>query len=210
MQNNYRIINFLRKLFKVFLWLSIINLVFIASISIIEIFIGSENVIDYPLKGKQSVDPSFLYDINKVGEVKNAQFTFELDKKEDGSFLSIFYNMIITLFYGLLIFFISKLSYKFFVDLQKGCLKGELFLKVNYFRIKKIGFLLLILVVFNWLDEIISDYALLRNFLVKAESVHFNPDLSSVLNIVSVLVVFVFAEIYRAGIEMKEESEYTI
>lgn len=42
------------------------------------------------------------------------------------------------------------------------------------------------------------------------QSYDIKPDYSLLTEIVSVLLVFVFAEVYRVGIEMKEEAEHTI
>ena len=61
------------------------------------------------------------------------------------------------------------------------------------------------MVLYSWIKEIINFVLDLKMGIFQIEL-----GLSDLSGLITVLVIFVFAELYRAGIEMKEESEFII
>ena len=94
--------------------------------------------------------------------------------------------------------------------MEKKILQGIFFVRDNYYRIRKCGFFMLVLVMVNWLYEIINTYILFRYPKGNTVEFHIQFDGTILFPVILVAIIFVFAEIYRAGIEMKEESEFTI
>ncbi|WP_154198657.1 DUF2975 domain-containing protein [Ancylomarina sp. 16SWW S1-10-2] len=107
-------------------------------------------------------------------------------------------------------FFVFRYAYQIFDDLQKRDKDSNYFSIEIYQRLRKIGFLLLASRLYLFINGAIISWFVLDNFSIMDHDVNFQPDYIYLLSIVKVLVIFVFAEIYRTGIKMKEESEFTI
>jgi len=206
MKNSYRIINLLRRLFKVFLWASIVNVLIVIGFITADFFttVKENNSSVVVIENSQNIlnEKLLVEAVSKAGWIykysSDADSTFQISHPFDALFFSV---LVLLMFYY---------SHRFFIELQKGFKTGCLFFEANYLRIKKIGFLLLTMLFYSWIKVIFNYVINSKSSIGKLNSFHFEFDSSDLTPIVMVLLIFVFAEIYRAGIEMKEESEYTI
>lgn len=205
MKNNYRIINLLRRLFKVFLWASIVNVLIVIGFITVGFFTTvKENDSSVVVEKSQNI----LNEKLLVEAVSKAGWIYKYSSDADSTFQ--ISHPFGALFFSILVLLVFYYSHRFFVELQKGFKTRCLFFDANYLRIKKIGFLLLSMLFYSWFKVIVNYVIDLKNSVGKMNSFHFEFDTSDLTPIVIVLLIFVFAEVYRAGIEMKEESEYTI
>ncbi|MGZ2371081.1 DUF2975 domain-containing protein [Ancylomarina sp. YFZ004] len=206
MKNNYKIINLLRRLFKVFLWLSIVNIVVVVYFVGVGFFSTSEEIGDHSKISEKT--ENILKEISSIEVDTKVGWTYKYSSNQVSSF-HISHSLEVLLL-SICVFYIFHYSHKFFVEQQKGFKTGHLFFKDNYLRIKKVGFLLLAMLLYSWFRVIVYFVLDLKNYISKMDSFQFKLDSSDLSGLIVILVIFVFAELYRAGIEMKEESEFTI
>ena len=190
--------------------LSIFIFVLIAFGHLVNLF-NPENTASIPFFGTTVLNIDTAYDLVSGDSVsKEVGFTLSLDQIESsGMFyrLIAFFNIAIS---GVIIIFMFRYAYYIFEELHERGKNGSCFSIKIYHWIRRVGFLMLAKSLYFLINgSVISWYFLDKVFLMGQE-VHFQPDYTLLTKIVSVLVIFVFAEIYRGGIEMKEESEFTI
>ena len=87
---------------------------------------------------------------------------------------------------------------------------ADFFTRENYGFIKKLAVLLLIGTIYMFLRDIILSWVLLQDTMLLGESIQFHPDVSNLSAFITVFVLFGAARVFKAAIEMKEESEFTI
>lgn len=87
---------------------------------------------------------------------------------------------------------------------------ADFFTRENYNYIKKGAVLVFIVTSYVFLRDIILSWVLLQDTMLFGESIQFHPDRSNISAFITVLILFGAARIFKAAIEMKEESEYTI
>jgi len=87
---------------------------------------------------------------------------------------------------------------------------GGYFTRENYSVIRRIAFLTLGATSYALLVNSIFSWVLIKDLTVFGESFQLNPDVSGLTSLVTVLVLFGAARIFKAAIEMKEEAGLTI
>jgi len=210
MKTNYRIINFLRILFKVFYKLSIISFVLLGIGHLIHLFVPI-NVPEIPFVGTAKLKIDTAYDLLLGGHFNdNIEIGLELGRIQSNDLLYRIIALLNLTTSSLISIFLFKNAWQIFEELHNRKENGSYFSINIYSRIKNVGFLMLVYPIYFFMNGAIISWLLLDNVSFMGQEVHFHPDYTLLTKIISVLVIFVFAEIYRAGIEIKEESAYTI
>jgi hypothetical protein len=109
-----------------------------------------------------------------------------------------------------ILFFLFKNAHELFDNLTNSFKIGNSFSQKSYKNIRQIGFSLLVLWAYKILNGILFSEFLLKDLVVQGAEIEFYPDLLEFSSLIVVLVIFAFAEVYRAGVGMQEESELTI
>ena len=214
MKNNYRIINFLRALFYVLFCLAGLNMaagVLFGLISLcfpdfpfgeignIHLFSEANFRSDatYNLLGGDVFNRETDISI-RLRRIHSEDFTYRLIGFADSSFIF------------LCLFFLSKNAHELFSNLTKSLKSGSNFCLENYKNIRTLGFWLLGLWTYKILNGTIFSWLLLKDTVIQGMELKFSPELKEFSGLIVVLVIFAFAEVYRAGVVMQEESELTI
>ncbi len=210
MRNNFRIINFLRIFFKIFYKVSIFVFVGWCLIYFVHLFVDF-NVPDIPFAGNTYFKADVAYDL-ALGSHFNEEIELavNLGRIHSDDLFYRFITLLNSAISGAILILTFRYTYYIFDELHKREKNGTYFSLEVYQWIRKVGFLMLAFPIYFFINGVIISWFLIDNVAVMGQEVHFQPDYTLFTQIISVLVVFVFAEIYRAGIEMKEESEYTI
>lgn len=109
-----------------------------------------------------------------------------------------------------IVFFLFKNSYKLFDNLTENFKSGTSFCEKSYRNIRHIGFWILSFWLLGVLNGILFSVFLLKDVVVQGTQLELYPDISALGGLLPVLVILAFAEVYRAGVVMQEESELTI
>jgi hypothetical protein len=107
-------------------------------------------------------------------------------------------------------FLVTKQFKDIFHTLSVSQSMREFFVDVNYMRIRKIAFITLAYILYKFLVAVVFSYFLVEDIYVMGKLIHLHPDYFNLLGILSFLITLVIAEVYKAGIKLKEESELTI
>ena len=214
MKNNFRIINALRQIFYILYWVVVANLVVGTLLNVMMLIfpdfsmgeIGNIHLFSeanfradttYSLLGGDTFNG--VTDISiRLRRLHSEGFIYRLISFVDASCIMLFF------------FFLFKNAHQLFSNLTNSFKTGINFSLENYKNIRTIGFSLLALWIYEILNGIVFSWFLLKDIVIEGMKLKFSPELKELSGLIVVLVVFVFAEIYRAGIEIKEESELTI
>lgn len=209
MKNNIRIINFLRIFFKIFYKVSIFVFVGWCLVYFVHLFVAFD-VPDIPFAGNTSLKADVTYDLLMGSHYSETiDVAINLGRIHSDDLFYRFITLLNSAITGAILILMFRYAYYIFNELHSRK-NGTYFSLEVYKWIRKVGFLMLAFPIYFFLNGVIISWFLIDNVLVLGQEVHFQPDYTLFTQVLSVLVVFVFAEIYRAGIEMKEESEYTI
>ncbi len=171
----------------------------------------SDAVAQIPFLGMGTLKGDVAYNLLKGGSFNgNLDLSVSLSTLESSTLFYRFVALFNSIVPGTLLLFIYKHSSDIFKDLSDSHKSRTYFSVDNYFRIKNVGFLLLSYSGYYFISGAIVSWFVLNDVSFMGNELIFNPDYLLLAKIVTVLVVFVFAEIYRAGIEMKEETDLTI
>jgi len=213
MKNNSRIINFLRKLFRFLFVLITLKLTAGVCLNIICLFFPSFPI---PAGGINFYGEAFLEAETSYqlfgSDLFSGQSEVVLRLKEIES-EDLLYRIVrffdFTIF-NLLIYFLFKKASDLFTNLANTYKTSDNFSWDNYRIIKGIGFLLLGLWTYGVINGLLFSLVLVKNVVVQGLSASFHPALLELPGLISVLLIFVFAEVYRSGIVIQEEVELTI
>lgn len=111
--------------------------------------------------------------------------------------------------YGLLLLMLKKLV-DIFTSLSESVKTAQFFAIENYDRIRNIVLLSIAFHVYSMLKSIGVSWFLLEEFSIMSKSVSYYADFGHLYSVFNILIIFVIAEVYKAGIQLKEESELTI
>jgi len=151
------------------------------------------------------------YDLLLGGHFKeNVQIGLDLGRIQSNGLLYRIISLLNLAISGSISIFLFKNAWKIFEELRNLKENASYFSIKIYSRIKNVGFAMLAFLIYSFMNGAVISWLLLENVSFMGQEVHFHPDYTLIREIVTVLVIFVFAEIYRAGIDMKEEAEYTI
>lgn len=109
-----------------------------------------------------------------------------------------------------ILFFLFKNGHELFDNLSDSFKLGNSFSQKSYKNIRKIGFCFLGLWIYKLLNGILFSEFLLKDLIVQGVEIKFYLDIYEVSGLIIALIIFAFAEVYRAGVVMQEESELTI
>ncbi len=87
---------------------------------------------------------------------------------------------------------------------------GGYFTRENYLFIRKIAYLTLGASLYSFIVNSIFSWVLIKDLIAFGEPFRVSPSAAELTSIITVLVLFGAAKIFKAAIKMKEESEYTI
>jgi len=210
MKSNINVINFLRIFFRLAYLLTFFGIAIMAIGMIFNLF-KTDNIIFIPFSGAVNLDLSTTYELFS-GESINKDIAYNLHLGRVGSsglFFQLldFFNIVIR---GGVMVFLFRYAYYIFDELKEQRKSGSYFSIKIYRWIRKVGFLMFVYPFCFLINGFIVSQYVVEKIRILGQEVQFQFDYTSLSQIVSVLVIFVFAEIYRTGIEMKEESEYTI
>jgi len=109
-----------------------------------------------------------------------------------------------------ILYFLFKNAHKLFDNLCDSFKLASSFSQKSYRNIRQIGFCFLGLWLYKLLNGILFSEFLLKDLVVQGAEVKFYSDLYELSGLIIALIIFAFAEVYRAGVVMQEESELTI
>jgi len=212
MKKNNSLLDFISTLFTIGYYIGIFVLGGILLTSIVKIAFGMEG---YPMKMDFLLD-SFIelpasykyYDGDQfsgsiqVGVSLHEFITHDLKYKLFGLF-----DQIITFGIGILHL---KLIKDIFYSLSISKKKEEFFDIINYKRIRYIGFLLIGYIFYELTVSICFSVVFLEDFTLMDKTVNYMPEFSELGGLITAAVILIIAEVYKAGIELKEESELTV
>ena len=127
----------------------------------------------------------------------------------DSIYMKIFGFVNFSIFILFAIFNLKYLS-DLFYNLSEVSSWGGYFTKENHSFIRRIAFLTLGATLYAFLVNSIFTWVLIKDLTVFGESFQLSPSVSGLTSLITVLVLFGAARIFKAAIKMKEESEYTI
>jgi len=214
MKNNYRIINFLRKTFYVLYWIIVLNLVVGTLLNIMGLIFA-----DFPM-----ADLSHFFFLNEAecsvgvsysllgGGLFNgeSEVFMRLTEIHSNEFSYRLFGFVDTTLVMTILFFLFKNAHELFDNLTNSFKLGNSFSQKSYSNIRQVGVSLLVLWAYKILNGILFSEFLLKDLVVQGVEVKFRPDLSELGGLIIVLIIFAFAEVYRAGVVMQEESELTV
>ncbi|RUT79354.1 DUF2975 domain-containing protein [Ancylomarina longa] len=97
-----------------------------------------------------------------------------------------------------------------FNSLKEDSRRENYFCIENYKRIRMVGFIMLGLAIYQFLVSLIFSLFLISDFQVLNQTVNVNPDFKILARVIRSLMIFVIAEVYKVGLNMKEDAELTI
>jgi|GEM_PF-3320486 len=118
-----------------------------------------------------------------------------------------YFDLIIT--YGLGLLMLKKLT-DIFQSLSESVKTSQFFAIENYGRIRHIAFLSIAIHAYSMIKSIYFSWFVLEDFSIMEKKVSYYADFSDLYSVLTILIIFVIAEVYKAGIQLKEESELTI
>lgn len=105
---------------------------------------------------------------------------------------------------------VFKLLSEIFKSLSQSIKEAQFFDLENYTKIKRIGFISFGFHVYGFVESICIAWLFIDELSIGGKAVSYGPDLSDLSHLFPILIIFVVAEVYKAGIKLKEESELTI
>ena len=206
-----RSINFLRFFFLASFLISIVILFLGGMGYILNLFFDMGPMFEIPYSGEAHLKINASYDLmggeSFIGEV-NANIalnTLVLKTLPYRLFALINFSILITIT-------VVSLRYLFNLFGNFGAAKewADFFTRENYGFIKKLAVLLLIGTSYMFLRDIILSWVLLQDTMLFGKSIQFHPDGSNLSAFITVFVLFGASRVFKAAIEMKEDSELTI
>ncbi|RZT93311.1 DUF2975 family protein [Ancylomarina subtilis] len=210
MKNNFRIINFLRIVFKILYRVGVVGIVLLGIGHIVCLF-DVDKVVKVTFLGTSHLQLASGYNL-----ITGDSFTGLADLDVSLEYIrssGLFYRILALLNWiipAILSVFVFRYAHLIFKDLKERDKDSNYFSIEIYHRLKKIGFLILASKLYLFMNGAIISWFVLDNFTILDQDVNFQPDYTYLLGIVKVLVIFVFAEIYRTGISLKDEVDLTI
>jgi len=152
----------------------------------------------------------------------NAQSSYSLS---GGDYLNRILNFVVTsnayksndIFYGIwalinniilggLFVLVMKQLMDIFNSLKEDSRKENYFCIENYKRIRMVGFIILGATIYLFLGSLIFSLFLISDFQVLNQTVNVTPDFSVLRGVFKSLIIFVIAEVYKVGLNMKEDA----
>lgn len=107
-------------------------------------------------------------------------------------------------------FYIIFMLWRIFKSIRASLKNENPFHTKNIWRIRRIGFAVLFSALLEIIYPIILKFLWFEKLNMLDKSFSFNLDFDASIDIFWALIVFVVAEIYRVGLEMKKEQDLTI
>ncbi|MRT91357.1 hypothetical protein [Ancylomarina sp. 16SWW S1-10-2] len=204
-------INFLRLFFSILYFISILSFVVGGIGYLINLFFDIDSIFQIPFSGVAHLKTNAAYSL-----MGGDSFTGTVDASITIKELipnTFSYKLVALIDFSILATLLV-LSLKYLVSLFGNLSEAKewtgFFIRENYSLIKKSAVLLLIGTIYGLLRQMIFSWVLLHDTMLLGKSIQFHPDRSNLSAFITVLILFAAARIFKAAIEMKEESEYTI
>lgn len=107
-------------------------------------------------------------------------------------------------------FYIVLMLWKIFKSIRSSLKNENPFHPKNIWRIRKIAFAVLLSAVLEMIYPIILKYLWFDKITILEKSFDLRLNFDATIDLFWALIIFVVAEIYRIGLEMKKEQEFTI
>ncbi|WP_054716991.1 DUF2975 domain-containing protein [Marinifilum fragile] len=212
MKKNNRLLKHLYSTFYLFYILSVLGLAGTIVSAILTLTIGLDNTAQLDFKVmSSSVELPLKYTL-----IENSSFngveSIEIMPK---SFKSVGIEFKLLAFFNQFVMFLcaflaTKQLKDIFHTFSERKKMKDYFEEANYIRIRKIAFITLGYILYEFFVATVFAYFLIEDIHVMNQLIHIHPDYFMLIEIISVLIILVIAEVYKAGIKLKEESELTI
>ncbi|MBL4561049.1 MAG: DUF2975 domain-containing protein [Labilibaculum sp.] len=106
--------------------------------------------------------------------------------------------------------FLTKQLKEVFGSISLASESNLFFVRKNYTRIKRVSLISIIFCIYVFIESTIYSYLFLEDLHVMDIAIHVHPDFSVLFGIFPALIILAIAQVYKAGIDMKEESDLTI
>lgn len=214
MKTNFRIIDSLRKVFYVLYWLAVANLVVGTLLNVMNLifpdfYMGEIGDMHFFSEANFRADTTYTL-LGSDTFNGAADISIRIRRLYSEAFIYRLFSFVDTTLVMTLLFFLLRNAHELFTNLTNSFKSGSNFSLESYKNIRAIGFFLLGLWIYKILNGIIFSWFLLKDTVIQSMKLKFSPELSELSGLIIVLVVFVFAEVYRSGVVMQEESELTI
>ena len=178
---------------------------------LVNLFFDIGPMFQIPFSGRAFVDTDVAYNLlagdSYLGKANVTITIQEIVSKSFGYKLFGLLNFSILITISIL--FLKNLA-EFFGNLSEVKEWTEFFTRENYKNLKSLAVLYLIASVYQLIPNVLFSWFLVRDVSLLGSKLQFHPHSSNLWDFVSVFILFGVARIYKAAIEMKEESEYTI
>ena len=202
---------FLRYFFSFNYFLFIVFAVGVGIVYLLDLFFGIGSFHPSLFYGVGEASINLTYSIGgDAVEIANASVDVIIKNLSSESiFMKIFgfVNFSIIILYTIFsLKYLSSLFYNFSeVDSWGGYFTTE-----NYSFIRRIAYLTLGATLYVFLIDSLFSWVLIKDLTAFGEPFQMNPSVLGLSSLITVLVLFGAARIFKAAIEMKEESEFTI
>nr|WP_320118199.1 DUF2975 domain-containing protein [uncultured Marinifilum sp.] len=157
------------------------------------------------------LDLPISYTIWNDGEFSNTASlnVNQLSLSVNSIWYRIFGNINSLLTYGCMAL-VFKLLSDIFKSLSRSVKQVQFFEIDNYYKIKRIGFISLGYHIYGLIKSLCVAWLFIDELSIDGQTVSYSPEFSDISHLFPILIIFVIAEVYKAGIQLKEESELTI
>lgn len=118
-----------------------------------------------------------------------------------------YFDFLVTM--GVVLLVLKKFK-DLFTSLDEKKRNENYFIEDNYYRIRMIGFLTLLMAVYQFIKSLCFSLFFLEKLDVMGKAVSFWPEFERLDGVFSGLIILVIAEVYKAGLDLKKETELTI
>ncbi|MGZ2371079.1 hypothetical protein ACXR6G_14980 [Ancylomarina sp. YFZ004] len=204
-------IYFLRYLFSFAYFMLIVIAVGMGVAYLLNIFFGIGNFHPSWFFGVGEATTNLTYSIGgDAVEIANASVDVGIrNLSSESIYMKIFGFVNFSILVMLAIFNFKYLS-SLFYNFSEVDSWGGYFTRENYFFIRRIAYLTLGVTLYTFLTDSLFSWVLIKDLTAFGEPFQVNPSVSGFSSLVTVLVLFGAARIFKAAIEMKEEAEHTI
>ncbi|MDQ1769857.1 DUF2975 domain-containing protein [Labilibaculum sp. A4] len=209
MKNSNRIIGFLYGLFNIVFFLSVLIGVVGAISGIVFLIVGDDIGLRLPFYSTVELQYSFSF---LWGEHMEGVREF-IVRPESIISSNIWFRIAAVLnkliLIGFFIFSVKQLK-DIFNTLKEENREKSYFCKENYIRIRKLAFLILTYSVYTFVISFGFSVFLIEDFKVAGNLLQLMPDGLILAGVYKSMILFVVAEVYKLGLDMKNDAELTI
>ena len=140
----------------------------------------------------------------------SSEVVLQLKELHSNEFVYLLFGFVDNLIFLLIIYFLFKNAYMLFGNLTENFKSGGSFCQSSYQNIRCLGFWMFGLWLYRMINGLLFSLFFIDDLVVEGMKLDLYPDISEFGGFVVALIIFAFAEVFRAGVVMQEESELTI